>query len=299
MKRTIKLLTAILLLVTLITSSFVLTSCGEEPVQIEGAKVVGGELIFLMSDGTEYNVGALPENDDNLTLTKATITNMGILQIGLSNDKNVSCGVIPTFSTDLTFTSATFGEGGKLTFTTSDSTIELGRLFSETVTVEIVFKNYGTVTLELDPVTAPITVANFVSLAEAGFYDGLTMHRIQKDFMIQGGCTKGDGTGGSETKIRGEFYANGHANDISHVRGVISMARRGDSMDSASSQFFICDADSKFLDGKYAAFGHVTEGMDIIDRIISENEQYATGSMGVIPVKTNQPVIETIRVVND
>ena len=298
MKRTIKLMTALLLLVTLIASSLVLTSCSEEPVQIEGAKVVGGELIFLMSDGTEYNAGALPENDENLTLTKATITNMGILQLGLSNDKNVSCGVIPTFSTDLTFSSATFGEGGKLTFTTSESTIELGRLFADTVTVEIVFRTYGTVTLELDPVAAPITVANFVKLAEEGFYDGLTIHRIQDDFMIQGGCTKGDGTGGSDTKIKGEFSANGHANDLSHTRGVISMARSADK-NSASSQFFICDADSTFLDGQYAAFGYVTEGMDIIDRIISENEQYATGSMGVIPVKTNQPVIETIRVVND
>lgn len=298
MKRIIKLLTAALLLVTLISSSLILTSCGKEPVQVEGVKVIGGELILLMSDGTEYNAGALPENDDELVLTKATVTNMGILQVGLSNGKNVSCGVVPTFDKEFSFTSASFGSGGQLTFTTSGGSIELGRLFAETVTVEIVFKNYGTVTLELDPVTAPITVANFVNLAEDGFYDGLTMHRIDREFMIQGGCTKGDGTGGSATKIRGEFAENGHANDISHLRGVISMARSADK-NSASSQFFICDADSTFLDGKYAAFGHVVEGMDIIDRIIAENEKFATGSLGVIPVKANQPVIETIRVVND
>ena len=125
----------------------------------------------------------------------------------------------------------------------------------------------GEITLELYPEHAPITVENFLSLVDAKFYDGLTFHRIYKGFMIQGGDPKGDGTGDSGKTIKGEFTSNGVDNPISHTRGTISMARGSHSMDSASCQFFICDADSTFLDGDYAAFGKVVEGMDMVDKI--------------------------------
>ncbi len=133
--------------------------------------------------------------------------------------------------------------------------------------VEMCVKGYGKMVILLDATTAPITVENFLSLVEDGFYDGLTFHRIIKDFMIQGGDPDGDGTGGSENKIYGEFASNGWENDLSHVRGVISMAR-SNSPDSASSQFFICNADAtESLDDKYAAFGYVVEGMSVVDEI--------------------------------
>ena len=133
--------------------------------------------------------------------------------------------------------------------------------------VEICVKNYGRMVVLLDATTAPKTVENFIALVEDGFYDGLTIHRVIQDFMIQGGDPNGDGTGGSATKIYGEFSENGWENDISHKRGVISMARSNEA-NSASSQFFICNADSEAsLDGKYAAFGYVVEGMSVVDDI--------------------------------
>lgn len=131
---------------------------------------------------------------------------------------------------------------------------------------EITVENYGTIHLELYRYAAPETVDNFMKLAKSGFYDGLTFHRIMEDFMMQGGCPKGDGTGNSGSYIKGEFSANGFANNISHERGVISMAR-GDAYDSASCQFFIVHKDSPHLDGKYAAFGRVTSGLEVVDDI--------------------------------
>lgn len=160
-------------------------------------------------------------------------------------------------------------------------------------TVEISVKNYGKITLELDGDAAPKTVKNFVSLVSDGFYDGLTFHRIMPNFMIQGGDPQANGFGGSSKKIYGEFASNGWDNPISHVRGVISMAR-GDDPDSASSQFFICNADSTFLDGKYAAFGRVVSGMEVVDAI---TEDYAIFN-GVINDKSIQPVIEYIKVID-
>ena len=159
---------------------------------------------------------------------------------------------------------------------------------------EIVIKDFGTVKVELDGDKAPITVQNFMDLANAGFYDGLTFHRIMEGFMIQGGDPNGDGTGGSEKTIKGEFSANGVNNDISHKKGVISMARAQDP-DSASSQFFIVQEDSEFLDGQYAAFGHVTEGMEFVDIIAKEAKP--VDDNGTIP-KEEQPVIETIRIID-
>ena len=141
---------------------------------------------------------------------------------------------------------------------------------------EISVRDYGKIVVLLDATTAPITVDNFISLAKSGFYNGLKFHRIIEDFMIQGGDPKGDGTGGAKNPdgtsktIKGEFAENGYENDISHLRGVISMAR-GQSRDSASSQFFICNADStESLDGKYAAFGYVVSGMSVVDDITDE-----------------------------
>ena len=157
---------------------------------------------------------------------------------------------------------------------------------------EIEAEDYGTISLELDADTAPITVTNFVNLAKDGFYDGLTFHRIIDGFMIQGGDPLGNGTGGSDETIKGEFSDNGVENDISHVRGTISMARSSDP-DSASSQFFIVHQDSTYLDGQYAAFGHVTDGMDVVDAICEDTPvQDNNGTVAA----DNQPVITAITI---
>lgn len=160
--------------------------------------------------------------------------------------------------------------------------------------VEINVKDYGTIKVELDADTAPITVENFMTLAEDGFYDGLTFHRIIDGFMIQGGDPNGNGTGGSDTKIKGEFEGNGVKNDISHVRGTISMARSS-ANDSASSQFFIVQSDSQYLDGEYAGFGTVTEGMEIVDQICKDTP--VQDSNGTVAAE-DQPVIESVKVID-
>ena len=155
---------------------------------------------------------------------------------------------------------------------------------------EITVDGYGTITVALVADAAPATVENFIALAKAGFYDGLTFHRIIDGFMIQGGDPNGNGTGGSDQTIVGEFASNGHDNPISHTEGVISMARAQDP-DSASSQFFITVADATFLDGEYAAFGYVTEGLEIAKQIAKDAEP-ADGN-GTIPADA-QPVITAI-----
>ena len=161
--------------------------------------------------------------------------------------------------------------------------------------VEIEVQDYGTIALELDADTAPITVTNFIELAKSGFYDGLTFHRIIEGFMIQGGDPLGNGTGGSENPIRGEFEANGVKNGISHQRGVISMARQASNYNSASSQFFIMHEDNDSLDGGYAAFGHVTSGIEVVDAI-AENTPVLDGNGTV--AKKDQPVITAVRVID-
>ena len=137
---------------------------------------------------------------------------------------------------------------------------------------------------------APKTTANFIKLAEKGFYDGLVFHRVIDDFMIQGGDPNGNGTGGSSQRIKGEFSANGVQNDLKHTRGVLSMARSS-AMDSASSQFFIMHADAPHLDGQYAAFGKVISGMEVVDAICENTP--VTDRNGTV-AKANQPVIERI-----
>ena len=176
-------------------------------------------------------------------------------------------------------------------------------------TAEITIKNYGTVKIELDHKSAPVTVKNFVTLARSGFYDGLTFHRIVKGFMIQGGAPDITSSVYPDNNP-GEFLANGFDNRISHTRGVISMARAGSGFgddeygyNTASSQFFICTADSEFLDGNYAAFGWVTEGMRIIDRVVndyidntdrSEDNLFYGYEGGSIQISSMRPVIEKI-----
>ena len=170
--------------------------------------------------------------------------------------------------------------------------------------VEITVKNYGIITLKLDETIAPITVKNFIKLANEGFYDGLTFHRIIDGFMIQGGDPKGNGQGGSKETIKGEFYYNGVDNPLSHVRGVISMARQGENPyygitaemanNSASSQFFIMHKDNIRLNGQYAAFGWVTSGMEFVDQICADTK--VEDGNGTVLAK-NQPVIKSVRVV--
>jgi Peptidyl-prolyl cis-trans isomerase (rotamase) - cyclophilin family len=156
--------------------------------------------------------------------------------------------------------------------------------------VEIEMMDGGIIKLELYPAIAPETVENFITLAKDGFYDGLIFHRVIEGFMIQGGDPLGTGAGGSDKKIKGEFKVNGVENNISHVRGVISMARQPDPyFNSASSQFFIVHKDAKFLDGNYAAFGKVTEGLDIVDTI-------ATTQTNRSDKPTTDQKIKTIRV---
>lgn len=165
-------------------------------------------------------------------------------------------------------------------------------LLSGTHHAEIQVKDYGTITVELDADTAPITVTNFVNLAKDGFYDNLTFHRIMDGFMIQGGDPNGDGTGGADQTVKGEFSSNGVENEISHTGGTISMARAQDP-DSASSQFFIVQEDSDYLDGNYAAFGHVTSGIEIVDQICKDVP--VEDDNGTVKAE-NQPVIEKITI---
>lgn len=157
---------------------------------------------------------------------------------------------------------------------------------------DIMIQDYGTITVQLDQAAAPITAANFVALAESGFYDGLTFHRIIDGFMMQGGDPNGDGTGGAEETIPGEFTSNGYDNPLSHTRGAVSMARSSD-CDSASSQFFIVHQDSTYLDGDYAVFGYVTAGMEVVDSICESAQP--TDSNGSIAADA-QPVITSVTI---
>ncbi|MBR6782818.1 MAG: peptidylprolyl isomerase [Clostridia bacterium] len=164
--------------------------------------------------------------------------------------------------------------------------------------VKLTVKHYGDVVIRLRSDIAPITVANFQKLVGEKFYDGLTFHRIYKGFMIQGGDPKGDGTGGSGTTIKGEFKINGVQNDLSHITGVISMARRSTPYDSATSQFFICNADaSGNLYGKYAGFGYVVAGLDVV-LTVSEVEVTAKVPGGEQSLPVEPVYIEKICFVN-
>ena len=158
---------------------------------------------------------------------------------------------------------------------------------------DIDIKDYGKIIVKLDQKSAPISCANFVALANMGFYDGLTFHRIMEGFMMQGGNAEGTDKEGIAQTIKGEFSANGVDNPLLHTRGAVSMARTSLSMDSATSQFFIVHKTSPHLDGQYACFGYVTDGMDIVDKICTEAEHIDDN--GTIE-KDKQPVINSIRI---
>ena len=166
-------------------------------------------------------------------------------------------------------------------------------LLSGKYNIEIEFEEYGTVALTLDADLAPVTVTNFLDLVKDGFYNGLTLHRIIPGFMIQGGDPLGQGIGGSGRNIQGEFASNGIENDLAHTRGVISMARSS-APNSASSQFFIMHEDAPHLDGDYAAFGQVTNGIEVVDAICENTPiQDANGTV----LAADQPKIKEIRIV--
>lgn len=150
--------------------------------------------------------------------------------------------------------------------------------------------------ITLYPDVAPITCENFEKLVKDGFYDGLKFHRVVEDFMAQGGDPKGDGTGSSTDTIKGEFSQNGVENTLSHTRGVVSMARSNDP-DSASSQFFICYGDESFLDGQYAAFGKVTEGMDVVDSFVKVER--SMGSDGAVSSPNTDIIMENVKMIDD
>ena len=164
---------------------------------------------------------------------------------------------------------------------------------NEVYFADIDIKDYGKIIVKLDQKSAPISCANFVALANMGFYDGLTFHRIMEGFMMQGGNAEGTDKEGIAQTIKGEFSANGVDNPLLHTRGAVSMARTSLSMDSATSQFFIVHKTSPHLDGQYACFGYVTDGMDIVDKICTEAEPIDDN--GTIE-KDKQPVINSIRI---
>lgn len=207
------------------------------------------------------------------------------------------CSENATTSAEDTSVSETVENGkdaGEENSSNTDDLTNTTTLLDEELTyyADIEIADYGTITVCLDQKSAPITVANFVGLAESGFYDGLTFHRIMEDFMMQGGDPDGNGTGGSENTIVGEFAVNGYDNNLSHTRGAISMARAMD-YDSASSQFFIVHEDSTFLDGQYAVFGYVTEGLEVVDAVCESAEP--VDDNGTI-VAEEQPVIISITI---
>ena len=191
-----------------------------------------------------------------------------------------------------TFTTAGTGESTAPVTEPTEGTVSGELDESLTYYADIEIQDYGTITVKLEPQSAPITVANFVKLAQSGFYDGLTFHRIMAGFMMQGGDPLGNGFGGSEEQIVGEFTANGYDNPLSHTRGAISMARSQDP-NSASSQFFIVHEDSTFLDGMYAVFGYVTEGLEVVDGVC-QAAQPVDNNGSILPAQ--QPVITAITI---
>lgn len=222
------------------------------------AALVGGTVAIAHSTSEEAPAATATSSDDT------------------TSDENTSTTETSSDETADTYTPAALEEG-------------------VTYTAQIEVENYGAITVELDQEAAPISCANFVELANSGFYNGLTFHRIIEGFMMQGGDPNGDGSGGSENNIVGEFSNNGYENNLSHTRGAISMARSSD-YNSASSQFFIVQEDSTDLDGDYAVFGYVTDGMDVVDAICEAAQP--TDDNGTISAE-DQPVITSITILTD
>lgn len=205
--------------------------------------------------------------------------------LGVASLCLVGCGAKGASDSSASTSAVTSASASSSCVTSASGTYASG---THHATIEV--EGYGTIKLELEADVAPVTVANFAKLAGDGFYNGLTFHRIISGFMVQGGDPNGNGTGGSSEKIVGEFSENGHPNSISHVRGTISMAR-SQAYNSASSQFFIMQADTPSLDGQYAAFGHVTEGMDVVDAMCEAARP--TDNNGTIAA-ADQPRISSI-----
>ena len=183
-----------------------------------------------------------------------------------------------------------FSDGSEDAQMAGTTVIDTSQQLTGTHHAAITVKDYGEIDVELDADTAPITVTNFVKLVQDNFYDGLTFHRIIDGFMIQGGDPNGDGTGGAEDTIKGEFSSNGFENGLSHTRGVVSMARTN-VKDSASGQFFIMHGDADYLDGNYAAFGRVVEGMEYVDEIANSPVDGET--------LIEKPVMKTVKVLKN
>ena len=233
--------------------------------------------------------------DNNGTIAnksyQARIREMKVIIYGAADNNNVQ---VPTTDNNQTPTDNNQTPTDPLAKYTEDTSISKKDYYYVAMNI----KDHGVIVLKLDATAAPETVANFVSLVRENFYDGLTFHRVISGFMIQGGDPKANGTGGSGTSITGEFLANGYPNTIRHEKGVISMARSND-MNSASSQFFICNATNSSvssLDGKYAAFGHVIEGIEVVDSITSATAKYGD-SNGTIANKSYQVVITEAKVI--
>ena len=248
-------------------------------------KLNGGKLGVYKHEALYYNMPAVSASDMALTVydRKENKARESLKQQGSRKMKKALCIVLVCMLLILTGCGKS-GKAGEIA----------GREGIGIHHAQITVKEYGTISLELDGNEAPITVANFMKLAKDGFYDGLTFHRIIDGFMIQGGDPEGNGTGGAKETIKGEFSANGIPNRISHEKGAISMARAQD-MNSASSQFFIMVADAGYLDGQYAAFGHVTEGIEIVEKIAQDAQPIDNN--GSIPAG-QQPVIESITILD-
>ena len=288
-------------IVTLLISLFLVTACEKEwekKFEVEDLAVKNGKIVANITNNTSANYDLelvlsvkTSKGEREITCKESIVADsvekMACLSLGFSNSDTVKVKEIKYKES----------EGKIVTEEIKTGTIE-GFNFTETeeVTdkVKIQMNDGGIILVDLTNNDAPITIANFQKLVSEKFYDGLIFHRVISGFMIQGGDPTGTGTGGSNKKIKGEFASNGHENNISHVRGVISMARSGDP-NSASSQFFIVHEDSTYLDGKYAAFGHVTEGIEVVDKIAETAKPIDNN--GTIP-KEKQPVIEYIKVIN-
>ena len=241
---------------------------------VAAAVILLAIILAIVLGGTDSVIGGNTDTTQGSTQTTAPTTNSGATE-----------PADPNLNADMNAIKAEIDSMEVADFTETDKPSDY---------VRITIQHYGDVVVRLRADIAPITVANFQKLVGKGFYNGLTFHRVMKGFMIQGGDPKGDGTGGSDNTIKGEFQLNGVRNDLSHVAGVISMARRSSPMDSATSQFFICNADaSRSLDGSYAAFGYVVAGLDVV-LTVSEVEVKANASGNEVSVPVNPVVIEKI-----
>ncbi len=238
---------------------------------------------------------------ENSTKTVSAIRNGDVVMLQIGNEKLLKPGVeidmevAPVVINDRTMVplrAVSSGLGAEVNWDNNTRTVYIDFKESETIPVTVEIENLGTMKAELYPKIAPETVANFVKLANEGFYDGLIFHRVIDGFMIQGGGYDKDFNLKEASSIKGEFASNGFDNTLKHTRGVLSMARTSDP-NSASSQFFIMDETAEYLDGEYAAFGKLTDGFDVLDKIAETKTHTLPNGMSDVP--ENLPVIKSIR----